>query len=135
MIIYSIKKLKRDNISSTIEEILNKMKYCATFQQGEGDYTFYNIKFVLWEVLTNYICHGSEKACDDITVTIDENEYEIHIQVISIGSEFEWESYMQQDCPGVTAERGRGLFILQQICEQFTYEQNGQIVNIVLRKS
>ncbi|MDQ0155663.1 ATP-binding protein [Robertmurraya andreesenii] len=134
MIICHIDRLLRNSISSTVDQILNQIAYCSCPYENSSECIIYNIKLALWEVFTNFLCHGSDSSCSDIRVAIDESDSEILIQVTSIGNEFEWEDYLDNECPNVHEVRGRGLYILQQICHHFSYEQNGQVAKMIFKK-
>lgn len=129
-----ISKLNRDNISSHVDNILSLIKYCSCNVSKESEMITFNIKLALWEIFTNFICHGTEESCRDVYIMVDETDSEIILKVTSDGNEFEWKDYQDKGCPDVTETRGRGLFILQQICHTFYYEQNGQVANMTFKK-
>lgn len=129
-----ISKLNRENISSCVDNILNLIQYCSCDGSKDSEMVSFNIKLALWEIFSNFICHGTEDSCRDIYVMVEETDIDIVLKVTSIGNEFEWEEYQDKECPDVSEERGRGLFILQQICHTFSYEQNGQVANMIFKK-
>lgn len=129
-----LSKIRRDNISSCVEKILGKINFCSCSGSSISEVICYNIKLALWEIFSNFICHGTSESCSDVSVTIDENEREITLQVTSFGNVFKWESFQGVNCPSIEDVRGRGLYIIQQICHEFSYEENGQIANLVFRK-
>lgn len=134
MVMCYIEKLRRENISTNIERVLEQIEFCSCASGGNAEIMIYNIRLALWEIFTNFVCHGSEMSCRDIHIRIDESDSEIFLQVTSIGNEFEWEGYQDIECPKVSEVRGRGLFLLQQICQHFSYEQNGQVANLIFKK-
>lgn len=129
-----ISKLTQESISSNVDNILTHIKYCSDNLSKESEMMTYNIKLALWEIFSNFICHGTEESCEDIYVTVEETEFEIILKVTSFGNVFEWTDFQGQECPGVAETRGRGLYILQQICHTFTYEQKGQVAHMIFKK-
>lgn len=129
-----ISKLTRETISSSVDNILNLIKYCSCDPSKETELITYNIKLALWEIFSNFICHGTEESCEDIDVTVEETEVEIILKITSVGNVFDWADFQGKECPEVAETRGRGLFILQQICHSFTYEQKGQVAHMIFKK-
>lgn len=126
--------LDRENFSPNVEKVLKQIRYCSCDNGADSKIITYNIKLALWELFSNFICHGTEVSCKDICITINETDVEIILQVTSIGNEFDWGIYKDIECPSVYEARGRGLFILQQICHSFSYEQNGQVARMIFKK-
>ena len=67
-------------------------------------------------------------------VIVDETETEIKLDVISIGNTFDWKIHRNKGVPRMEEKRGRGLFILQEICHSFSYEHNGQVAKMIFMK-
>lgn len=130
---FYIEKIKRDNISSCVENILKRIAYFSN-EVGNEDLLFYNIKLALWEIFSNFVCHGDEKSCEAIQIILEETKELICLSIISEGNEFDWEKYTCRGCPGVEEQRGRGIYILEQICHQFSYEGNGEIARLIFKK-
>ncbi|MFE8703016.1 ATP-binding protein [Cytobacillus sp. FJAT-54145] len=128
MKIFEITMLEQTNLSSCVNAVLEKIDYISDYSCSE---TFvYNIKLALWEVFTNFICHGNECSRCNIQVRIDETETEIALTITSIGNQFDWEKYKGMDCPDNDQVGGRGLYILQHICDHLSYENMGQVIKM-----
>ncbi|UII56205.1 ATP-binding protein [Cytobacillus spongiae] len=127
-----IRGLSIETIFTQVEAILNELDMMQ--DSSHQDIFSYNIKLALWELFSNLISHGGEEVCEEITVHIYENEAEILFKVISDGNRFNWKEYKENDCPSFEQEGGRGLYILQQICDRFAYEEEGQMAILGFEK-
>lgn len=127
-------KIEQDKVSFCVEEVLSQIEYCNGKNSHGSEITNYNIKLALWEIFANFVCHGTEESCYNVQVLIEESESEICIQIISSGNCFDWDETQFMEAPSVLEDRGRGLFILQQICHHFSYEEDGQVANMLFKK-
>jgi len=127
-----IHELTKSNLSISIEGVLETIDY---FKSNLCSETLrFNIKLALWEIFTNYIVHGNEHSCREIVVLKLENDREIEISIISEGSDFDSEHFIGDSCPSVEQIGGRGLYIVQQICDTFLVEQRGKMTKMVFKK-
>ncbi|MDZ5474592.1 ATP-binding protein [Bacillus sp. 31A1R] len=127
-----IHELTKSNLSVSIERVLETIDYLKS--NLCSDTLRFNIKLALWEIFTNYIVHGNEHSCREIVVLKLENDREIEITIISEGSDFDSEHLIGDLCPSVEQIGGRGLYIVQQICDMFLVEQRGKIAKMVFKK-
>lgn len=96
--------------------------------KDSSDFLFFNVKLVVWELLSNVIEH---EGLDIVDIETEEEPFEkITVKLYSYAGGFNWERYRNMDCPDASNERGRGLYLIQQLCE-FSYDESGQIATAV----
>lgn len=121
-----VRKLNMKTLPQTVNGIMQEFEMFKIKDRSE--FLFFNVKLVIWELLSNVIQHEGEDKAD---IEIREEAFEeISIKVHSFAEGFNWEGYRNMACPDVSNERGRGLYLIQQLCE-FSFDEPGKIATAV----
>lgn len=121
-----VRKLNMKTLPQTVNEIMQEFEIFKI--KDSSDFLFFNVKLVIWELLTNVIQHEGEERAD---IEIQEVPFEkLSIKLHSFAEGFNWERYRNMECPDVSNERGRGLYLIQQLC-QFSYDESGKIATAI----
>lgn len=127
-----VENLEQSTISNHVEMIIGNIEFIN--HNICSEILFYNIKLALWEIFSNIINYESVNEKQQIKILIHESEKEIELVIIFIGRGFEWVKYKNMDCPSVDQIGGRGLYLLQQICDFFDYDDSGTKARLIFRK-
>jgi anti-sigma regulatory factor (Ser/Thr protein kinase) len=127
-----IESLTKASLTEKTEYVLKNISLFQT--EGYSEFLFFSVKLVIWEIFCNLIEHGGEIATHWIDIEVEEFENQLILSIYSNGSGFSWESYKNIQCPEISRIGGRGLYLIQQVCD-FTYDESGRnakaIFNIV----
>lgn len=127
-----VDNLEQSTISNHVEMIMENIEFIK--HKICSEVLFYNIKLALWEIFSNIINYEPVNDNQQIKILIHESAEEIELIIISVGEGFEWLKYKDMDCPGVEQIGGRGLYLLQQICYFFDYDDSGTKARLIFRK-
>jgi serine/threonine-protein kinase RsbW len=122
-------------LSSTIDSVIDEIKY----EHFMDDQMLFEIKVVLNELIVNAICHGNN--CDAnkvtyVTIKLINNDY-LYISVKDEGYGFNQK--INEKCSDnyielvnkCMCEHGRGLFIVDKLCDKVKFNKCGNRVSII----
>ncbi|MFJ7640684.1 ATP-binding protein [Peribacillus sp. NPDC097264] len=116
-----VRQLNVKTLAQTVNEIMQEFEMFKV--KDSSEFLFFNVKLVIWELLSNVIQHEGQDKAD---LEIEEEAFErISIKIHSFAGGFNWESYRKMECPDVSNEGGRGLYLIQQLCE-FSFDEAGK---------
>ncbi|MCG6171176.1 ATP-binding protein [Anoxybacillus sp. LAT_35] len=92
----------------------------------------YTIQLILWELVSNVIRHSTKKYA---TVHISWSDEAIVIEVIDGGDGFQWEEKLNAPPPDLASQGGRGLFLVQQLASQFSFDEKGKRAIVVVARN
>lgn len=95
----------RDALHTMCEE----MQRCSIPEQG-----IFDCKLVACELLSNVLQHGGGKAYLHA-------ELKGGVAFLHVRAEREWRPPDESECSSVESERGRGLFLVDAVCESRSY--------------
>ncbi len=89
----------------------------------------------LTEAVTNAICHGNrhdKRKC--VRLTYSYHQGEIHFQVMDEGQGFDYESLPDPTTVDHLMEvGGRGVFLMKQLSDRFSFKNNGSTVEMCFK--
>ena len=91
-----------------------------------------NILISLTEAVNNAIRHGNEEDESKIvSVDLKKNNGILHFRICDEGKGFDPNQVPDPTCPeNIQKVGGRGVFIMQQLCDRMSYKSNGSIVEL-----
>ncbi|MFM7566521.1 MAG: ATP-binding protein [Flavobacteriales bacterium] len=97
---------------------------------------FGNVLIAVTEGVNNAIIHGNQmKAELQITVSVRKNEEWVCFSIKDQGIGFDPEVVPDPTEPeNILKENGRGIFLMKNLSDDLTFEENGTRVNIFFRK-
>lgn len=97
---------------------------------------FGNVLIAVTEGVNNAIIHGNQmKAELQITVSVRKNEEWVCFSIKDQGIGFDPEAVPDPTEPeNILKENGRGIFLMKNLSDDLTFEENGTRVNIFFRK-
>lgn len=131
---YSIKH-EIKTLAGTIESVLNAIKS----EHFISEQQLFEIKVVLNELVVNALCHGNKCQLDKstyITYKLVNNDY-LYISVKDEGSGFEKKldsEYIEvhvEETNNTLCEHGRGLIIVEGLCDKVKFNKCGNKVSII----
>lgn len=126
--IIPIRDLKQGNLARNVTSVIEKIKF---FQDNQTrDILQYNVKLVIWELFCNFIQHGADDEQKHADVEILEDEEKITVRITSFGKGFYWIIYRNMECPVHSHIGGRGLYLIQQVCD-FSYDEDGKVATAI----
>lgn len=84
-----------------------------------------DIRLVVWELLCNVIEHGELSEQESIEVKVVGEVDSIRITINPYSRNFTWSDRQRKDLQGFDNPKGRGLHIVEQLCD-FTCNGNGK---------
>ena len=111
------------SLHQSVEEL------CACLlQQGLPSESVFDCKLVAYELLGNVLKHGDGKAKLQANIVNGFVELKIYTNAVFVLPK-------EKACPDATAEHGRGLFLVNEVCEERFYsDEDGIRVQIRIKK-
>ena len=81
----------------------------------------FDCKLTAHELISNVLQHSGGSAVLEVAVTETAVE-------ITVRAENTFEPPIKGKCPSIEAERGRGLYLVDSVCEERVFTQEGEIV-------
>ncbi len=130
---YTINRDIKD-LACTIKTILNNIES----QQLISEKTIFELKVVLNELIVNAICHGNlcqESKGTQVTIKIVNNNL-LYLSVKDEGCGFKHNDLLRlseiiEQNNNTYSEHGRGLLIVEQLCEKIRFNSCGNKVSII----
>lgn len=124
---YEMNHLEMKTLPKAVNSIMHEFELFKV--KEHSDYLFFNVKLVIWELLANIIEHAGE---DKAQIEVEEDFTQIIVRIRSFSEGFGWEEYRNMDCPEVGNERGRGLYLIQQLCD-FSYNETATVATAIFQ--
>lgn len=121
-------QLNETNYSTMISAMLEQINDCIQLDEIQK----YTIQLILWELVSNVIRHSTKKYA---TVHISWSDEAIVIEVIDGGDGFQWEEKLNTPPPDLASQGGRGLFLVQQLASQFSFDEKGKHAIVVVARN
>jgi len=122
-------------LASTIDLVLNAIisEHCMS------DQILFEIKVVLNELIVNALCHGNNCELEKVTYVtfklLNNNYLYISIKDEGYGFKPNLDTSSLEDCIKATnkslCEHGRGLFIVDKLCDRVKFNRCGNKVSII----
>jgi len=127
-----VKGAKPQMVRELTGEIINSIEAWRCLSEEEK----YEFRIIINELIVNGIIHGNECFCDKVLkvaiYALDDNTVSICIQ--DEGRGFNYKEIIEEGCfpcdSALFLERGRGLKIVQHICDAIKFSHNGSWVNV-----
>ncbi|WP_179295502.1 ATP-binding protein [Bacillus sp. FJAT-45350] len=129
MIKYKCNVLTNSNISSHVENILEKVN--EQIKLDDTSLLYYNFKLAMWEIFCNVIVHSSTNENKKVDVEVNWDNNKIFLVIEDYGEGFKWEENVPSEAPSANQIGGRGLLFIDQICHEFFYDSTGRIATVV----
>jgi len=107
---------------------------CAELSLSEDAYG--NILIAVTEAVNNAIIHGNKlDATLSVNVGVHNNEEWVCFSVKDQGTGFDPEIIPDPTAPeNLLKENGRGIFLMKNLSDEVSYEDNGTVVNVCFRR-
>lgn len=123
-----ISDLTRKTIGECVNKVMREIEIfkCST----PSEQLFFNIKLVIWELFSNIIQHENLKIVD--VQIIEKTDFSsITVRISAKRSKgFDWLLFHGKEGPDATQEGGRGLFLIQQLCD-FSFDDCGKVATAI----
>lgn len=127
-----------ENICPVVDEVLQYVKH---LEEHVGEDAIFNIKVVLNELLINAIIHGSsQQEGKHVVVKCSPCvRQSVKLKVKDEGEGFNYYKVIgkeMNDCKCEETnykESGRGMLIVQSLCDSVSYNDNGSEIEVVVR--
>lgn len=124
---FEMNHLEMKTLPKAVNSIMHEIELFKV--KEHSDYLFFNVKLVIWELLANIIEHAGE---DKALIEVEEDFTQIVVRIRSFSEGFHWEEYRNMNCPEAGNERGRGLYLIQQLCD-FSYNENATVATAIFQ--
>ena len=111
-----------------VEKLVDNV--CEELQIPEGNYG--NILIALTEAVNNAIHHGNKLDVNKKTsVACGQNENMLKFRIEDEGVGFDFENLPDPTDPeNIEKPNGRGIFLMKNLADEVTFEENGRIVEL-----
>jgi serine/threonine-protein kinase RsbW len=94
-----------------------------------------NIMVAVTESVNNAILHGNKGDKNkNVHLSLSMNEKEITFIVEDEGTGFDFENLADPTAPeNITKPGGRGIFLMQALCDKVSFEKNGSVVEMTFQ--
>ncbi len=128
-------KLELPSDVSLIEQVIGLVTHRCRDFRSYGPRTLVSLRIALSEALSNAILYGNAgDRAKSVTLRAKVDAWSIKVQVTDEGSGFDPREVPDPTRPDtIESAGGRGLFLLQQLADEVTYNEQGNSVTLVLR--
>jgi len=111
-----------------VEKLIDEV--CETLNVSEEHYG--NILISMTEAVNNAIVHGNKLNPDkQVNVKVKTEDKTIHFTIEDEGPGFDYENLPDPTAPeNIEKPNGRGVFLMQNLADECSFEDNGRIVEL-----
>ncbi len=98
---------------------------------------FPSILIALTEAVSNAILHGNKEEKEkQVEVYTFRSDIGLHVRVKDQGDGFDFSNLPDPTLPEtIEEEGGRGILLIQELCDECTFEENGSIIDLFFKHS
>ncbi|PLX16222.1 MAG: hypothetical protein C0601_11415 [Candidatus Muiribacterium halophilum] len=131
---YNNREIELKNHKAEINRLFNYLTKLLANSGIEGEDILFKVRLIVDEALCNAIEHGNrldEKKT--IKVTHELKGKKLILTIEDDGDGFEWKrKLLSENSVDIKSDRGRGIIILKELCDEFVYNSKGNNAKILI---